>query len=105
VLVLLHCTVAALLAGHLLSLPSTAANLRNQEIDAERSVLVVEEALEFRNLFSEHVWGVAHATDHTDATGVGDGCCELRTGSDVHAGEHDGMCDLEQVGRDRADLF
>jgi hypothetical protein len=49
--------------------------------------------------------GVADATDHTDATGVGDGCCELRAGGDVHAGEHDGVCDLEQVGGDRADLF
>jgi hypothetical protein len=91
--------------GDLLSLPGTATNLRNQEVNTERCILVVEEALEFRDLFSEHVWGVADATDHTDATGIGDGCCELRTGSNVHASEHDGVCDLEQVGGDRTDLF
>lgn len=90
---------------YLLSLPGTAANLRDQKIDTERSVLVVEEALKFRDLLSEHVWGVAHATDHTDATSIGDGCCKLRTGSDVHASEHDGVSDLEQIGGGRADLF
>jgi hypothetical protein len=100
-----HCWQGLRITGNLLSLPGTAANLRNQEIDTEGSILVVEEALEFRNLFPEHVWGVADATDHTDAAGVGDGCCELGAGGDVHAGEHDGVCDLEQVGRDRADLF
>jgi hypothetical protein len=92
-------------ALHILSFPGTAANLRNQEIDTERSILVVEEALEFRDLFSEHVRSVTYATDHTNTTGIGDGCCELGTGSHVHAGEHDGVCDLEQVGGDRADLF
>jgi hypothetical protein len=89
----------------LLGLPGTASNLRNKKIHTERCILVVQEALELCNLFSEHVWGVANATDHTDAAGVGDCCCELRASSNVHAGEHDRVCDLEQVGGHRADLL
>lgn len=89
----------------LLGLPRTAANLRNKKIHTEWCVLVVQEALELCNLFSEHVWGVANATDHTDATGIGDSCCELGASSNVHASEHDRMCDLEQVGGHRADLL
>jgi hypothetical protein len=105
-LVLLHHYLARpQRVGNSLGLPGATADLRNQEVHTERCVLVVEEALEFCDLFPEHVWGVADATDHTDATGVGDGCCELGTGGNVHAGEHDGVCDLEQVGGDRADLF
>ena len=89
----------------LLGLPGAAANLGNKEIDTEWRVLVVQEALELCNLFSEHVWSISNATDHTDAAGVCDSCCKLRASSNVHAGEHDRVCDLEQVGGHRADLF
>ena len=90
---------------YLLSLPGTAANLRNKKIHTERCVLVVQEALELCDLFSEHVWGVANATNHTDTASIGDSCCELGASSNVHASEHDRVCDLEQVGGHRADLF
>lgn len=102
---MLPCLIVLKNNGFSLGLPGTATNLRNQKIHTEWCVLVVQEALELCNLFSEHVWGVANATDHTDAAGVGDSCCELRASSDVHAGEHDRVCDLEQVGGYRADLL
>jgi hypothetical protein len=89
----------------LLGLSSASANLRNQKIHTEGSVLVIQEALELCDLLSEHVWGVTNATDHTDAASVGDSCCELRASSNIHASEHDRVCDLEQVGGHRADLF
>ena len=89
----------------LLGLPSTTTNLRNKKINTKWCVLVGQEALEFCDLFSEHVWCVANATDHANTASIGDCCCELRASSNVHASEHDGVCDLEQVGSNRADLF
>ena len=89
----------------LLRLPRTAANLWDQEIDAEGCVLVYEIALEFCDLLAEHVWRVPNTTDHTDATGICDGSGELRSRSDVHARQHDRMVDLEEIRRRRAELF
>lgn len=89
----------------LLGLPGAAADLGNEEINAERGVLVVQEALELRDLFAEHVWSVTNAADHADAAGVRDSRCQLGAGGDVHAGEHDRVCDPEEVGGHRADLL
>lgn len=89
----------------LLGLSCTTTDLWEEKIDAKWGVLVLEEALELCNLLSEHVWGVSDTTNDTDTAGVGDGGGELRTGGDVHAGKHDGVVDLEEVGRDRSDLF
>jgi hypothetical protein len=79
--------------------------LGKQQIDAKGRVLVVEVALELRNLLAKHVWCVSNATEDTDAAGVCDGSSELGTSSHVHAREHDGVLDLQQVGELCADLL
>lgn len=91
--------------GFLLGLAGTATNLREKKVDTEGSVLVVQVALEFGNLFAEHLGGIANATDHTQTTGVGDSGSELGTRSHVHACQQDGVVDLEQIGDRGADLF
>ena len=62
-------------------------------------------ALEFGDLFAEHLGGVANATDHTQTPGVGDSGGELGTRSHVHACQQDGVVDLEQISDWGADLF
>lgn len=99
------CLIISRAEAFLLGLSGATADLGNKKIDTKWCVLVVQEALQLCNLFSEHVWGVANATDHTDTASIGDSCCELRASSNVHASEHDRVCDLEQVGGHRADLF
>lgn len=88
-----------------LCLSCTAADLWKQKINPKWGFLVCEEALELGNLLSKHVWGVSNTSDDTDSACVGDGCCELRTSSDVHASEHDWVLDLQEIGRDGANLL
>lgn len=40
---------------------------------------------------------VPDTSDDTDAAGVGDGCSQLGTGGNVHAGKHDGVVDLQEI--------
>lgn len=89
----------------LLGLTGAAADLGEKQVDTEGSVLVGEVLLELGNLLLEHVGGVADTTDDTETAGVGDGGSQLGTGSDVHAGKHDGVLDLEKIGDGSADLF
>ena len=89
----------------LLRLPRVAADLRDQKINTERRVLVLQEALQLCDLLPKHVWGVANTANDTNTSCVGDGGGELGTGSDVHAGQHDGVVDLEEIGRGGADLL
>lgn len=89
----------------ILGLASTATDLRKQEIDTEWCILVLEVSLELGNLLPKHVGRVANSSNDTDTSGIGDGGGELRTSSDVHAGQHDGVVDLQEIGRDRADLL
>jgi hypothetical protein len=89
----------------LLGLARASADLGEQQIDAEWRILVVEVALELGNLLTKHVWCVSDATEDTDAAGVCDGGSELGTSSHVHAREHDGVLDLQQVGELCADLL
>lgn len=88
-----------------LGLSCTTANLWEEEVDTEWSILVLEEALELGNLLTEHVWSVADTADDTDTAGVGDGGGELRPGGDVHAGKHDWVLDLEEIGGGGANLL
>lgn len=88
-----------------LGLSCAATNLWEQEINAERGILVVQEALELCNLLSQHVWSVADTTNNTNTARVGDCGGELGTSGDVHTGEHHGVVDLEQIGRHRAELL
>lgn len=55
-------------------------------------------ALELGDLLAQHVWGVSDSANDTDSASVGHGGGELRAGSDVHAGKHDGVVDVEEVG-------
>lgn len=89
----------------LLGLTGATTDLREKQVDTERSVLVVEVLLELGDLLLEHLGGVADTTDDTHATGVGDGGSQLGTGSDVHAGKQDGVLDLEKIGDRGADLL
>ena len=91
--------------SYLLRLSGTSSDLWDQEVNTEWCILVLEEALELGDLLAEHVWGVSHAANDTDAAGVRHGCGELRSSSHVHASQHDGVVDVEEVGRGRADLL
>jgi len=82
-----------------------ATNLWEQQIDTERSVLVVQEALQLCNLFPEHVWGVSDATDDTETAGIGDCGSKFRAGGNVHASKDDGVVDLQEIRRDGLDLL
>jgi hypothetical protein len=61
--------------------------------------------LELGNLLSQHVWSVADAADDTQAASIGDGGGKLGAGSDVHAGEENGVVDLEQISDGGTDLL
>lgn len=90
---------------HILGLACTAADLGEKQVNAERCVLVVEEALQLGNLLAEHVGSVPNTTEHTQTSGVGDGGSELRSCGYVHAGQQHGVLDLQQVGELGADLL
>lgn len=89
----------------LLRFSGTPTNLWDQEVDPERRILVIQEAFQLCDLLPQHVGRVADAADNTQAAGVGDCGGEFRTGGDVHAGEHDGVVDLEEIGRCGAELL
>jgi hypothetical protein len=44
----------------LLCLARIPSDCRNQKIDTEWSVLIIQEAFELGYLFSKHVWGIAN---------------------------------------------
>lgn len=89
----------------LLGLAGTAANLGKEKVDTEGSVLVGQVALEFGDLFAQHLGGIADATDDTQTTGVGDSSGQLGTRSHVHACQQDGVVDLKQISDRGTDLF
>ena len=60
--------------------------MREEEVDAEGRILVLQEALELGDLLTEHVRGVAYAADDAEAPGVGHRGGKLGPGGDVHAG-------------------
>ena len=88
-----------------LGFPCAAADLWDQQVNAEGGVLVVQEAFELGYLFPEHIWCVAHPSNDTQSTGIGDRCSELGASCYIHACEEDGMVDLEEVREGRAELF
>lgn len=54
-------------------------------------------------MFPEHVWCVAHSSDDTETSCIGDCGCEFGTGGNVHSSEEDWVRDLEEVGDRCAD--
>lgn len=76
-----------------------APDLREEEIDAERQVGIVEVSFELRDHFLELRGCVANSADHSEPAGVGDRCGERCTGGLTHAGEHDGVADAELTGK------
>lgn len=89
----------------LLGLSRIATNLGQQQINTERCLFVNQEALQLGDLFPQHVWGISDTTDDTETTGVGNCGGELRAGGNVHAGEDDGVVDLEEIRRNGLDLL
>jgi len=87
-------------------LAGATADLRQQEIDAERRILIFEVLLQYVNLETgsasapayspstqrpsetdlrpENFWCVPNATNDAKTTGVGNSSSELRSSSDVH---------------------
>ena len=88
-----------------LGLARAASDLRQQQVDTERRVLVLQEALELRNLLPQHVRGISNAADDTETAGIGNSGGELGAGGDVHAGQEDRVVDLEQISRGGAKLL
>jgi hypothetical protein len=90
---------------HVLGLSRAAADLGEEQVNAERCALVVEVALQLGDLLAEHVRRITNATEHTQPSGVGHSGSELRACCYVHAGEQHGVLDLQQVGELGADLL
>jgi hypothetical protein len=91
--------------GCSLGLAGASANLGKQKIHAKGCILVVEVALQLRNLLAKHVRCVSDATEDTDAAGVGHSGCQLGASGHVHACEHDGVLDLQEISKLCADLL
>ena len=106
-------SVASLCSNHgssnasvvLLCLPGVTADLWDQEIYPKWSILVLQEALELGDLFSQHVWGVADAANDTQPASVGNCGGELGAGCYVHTGEHYWVVDFEEVSDRCAELL
>jgi hypothetical protein len=79
--------------------------LRKQQINTERSVLVLQVALELGNLLTEHVRSVSDTADDTETASVGDCRSQLRPSSHVHSCQQDGVVDLEQISERSLDLL
>ena len=83
--------------ANILRLPRITTNLRDQKIDTKWCVLVFQEPFQLGNLLTQHIWGVADASDDTETAGICDCSCEFWTSGDVHTGKHDGVVDFEEV--------
>lgn len=81
----------------LLGLTGTTTDLRKKEIDTERSVLVLQVALQLSNLLAQHLWGVTDTTDDAETTGIGDRSSQLGAGSHVHASQQNWVVDLQEI--------
>lgn len=90
---------------YLLGLSGAASNLRNQEINTKRRILVFQVALEFRDLLPEHVGCVPHSSNDSEAASVGDRCCEFGAGGNIHTSKEDRVVDFEEVGDRGTELF
>lgn len=86
-------------------LSGVATNLGQKQIDTEGSLLVGQGLLELGNLLTQHVGGVTDTTYDAQTAGIGNGCSQLGTSSNVHTSQQDGMLDLEQLGNGGANLL
>jgi hypothetical protein len=89
----------------LLGSSRVAADLRQQQINAEGRVLVMQVALELRNLLAQHVRGVADAANDTETSGIGDGRGKLGACGNVHTSQEDGVVDLQEISRHRSEFL
>lgn len=87
----------------LLGLASTAANLGEEQVDTEGSVLIIQVALQLGDLLPEHIRSVTNTTDNTQTTGVGDRSRQLRASGHVHTSQQNRVVDLQQIGDGSAD--
>lgn len=89
----------------LLGLAGAATDLREEQVDTEGSVLVVQVALELGDLLAQHVGSVTNTANDTETAGVGDGSGQLGASGDVHASKKHRVLDAEQVGDGSSDLL
>ena len=89
----------------LLRFPRIAAHLRDQEINPERRVLILQEALELCYLLPQHIWCVSYSTNDAESARICDSRCELGASGDIHACKHDGVIDPKEVGYCGAELL
>lgn len=82
---------------YLLGLAGIATDLGKKQIDAKGGILVGQVLLEFRDLLAKHVGGVADTANDAHSTGVGNCSSQLRTSSNIHTSEQDGVLDLEKI--------
>jgi hypothetical protein len=88
-----------------LGLASASSNLRNQKVNTKRRALVVQEALQLCNLFTQHFRCVADTTNNTQATSISDSGGQLGASGHVHTCQQDGVVDLEQISESSTDLL
>lgn len=88
-----------------LCLPRTTTNLRQQQVDTERGILVIEVLFELCDLLAQLVGCVSETTDDSEAACVSYCCCKLWTCSNVHASQHYRVLDPKEVGCNGPELL
>lgn len=81
----------------LLCLAGAPADLGNHDVHAERGVLVHEVRLELVDGVGHLPRRVGAAADDAETAGVGDGCGQAGARRPIHACQHDGMLDSQQL--------
>lgn len=110
-----------LLFSNSLRLPGAAADLWEEQIDTESTVLVGQVSLQLCNLFAEHVWCIAnlsrissvhcldhdssYASDDTHTAGICHGSSQLRPCCNVHASKEDWVLDLQEIRKSGLELL
>ena len=84
--------------------PRTATDLWDGKVDAELVPARLEERLGLVDLLLERLGREQQSADRPDSTRVGDCGHEIGMRDRVHARQHDGVLDAEQVRQRCADL-
>lgn len=100
-----ECSLKGRAKGGILRFSCTAPDLRNEKIHAKWCILVFQKHFQLGNLLTQHVWGVADASDDAETAGIGNSCCELWAGGYIHTSKHDGMVDFEEIGNCGSELL
>jgi len=100
----------------LLCLSCATADLGEQQINTEGGVLIIQVAFEFGDLLPQHIWSISdlydpsalidlfflrssYSANNTKTASIRDCGSQSWTSSHVHAGKHDWVLDLQQIGR------